>query len=270
MRASVAGVLGAAVASLLACTPNSPSTDASDSSEAGTSSSTGSGEESTGDGDGESDETGTEPDLPVPECDILKQDCPAGEKCVPNGSLTRCVPADPDGQTKGEPCERQGTNDDCGPGLVCWTDEPGSGPGTCEEMCSGEFDSPTCPDDADWCASYRRGFEWFPLCRPKCHPMMDACEPGAVCEQSTYLPWFVCSVQGMPLISGSAEKCDLDGEPRPMCDVGFHCENGPFNCQEGCCYELCDLDAVDTCDFGACQALLTTPPGLESVGVCKN
>lgn len=271
--------LGAGVFALaLACAPGASSTGTSATT---AESSTTTGDETTADGEsstGSTDDTTTDTtdgctsgcDLAIPECDLFAQDCADGEKCVPWGSLTHCVEVVANANERGEPCQLTGPEDDCAAGLACWPDQPGGTEGECEQLCAGTFELPNCPDDADACAAYRRDGGWFPLCRPKCDPTLGACGPDSVCEQSSYLDWFVCAPAALPTTDVPRDYCDLDAAPKPLCAADLHCDRGPFGCVEGCCYAYCDLKAADTCEFGACLPLTNPAPGFDALGACKN
>jgi hypothetical protein len=65
------------------------------------------------------------------ECDLWKQDCPPGEKCMPwandgggSWNATRCTPLAEDPRQPGEPCTVEGSGvsgrDDCDIRAMCW------------------------------------------------------------------------------------------------------------------------------------------------------
>lgn len=245
---------------------SSSTSTASDSGSSSTSTDDTGGEES--DGTSEESSTGPTPDFLLPECDILAQNCDDGEKCVPDGDRTVCVPIDDNPQPSGGPCNLDRPADDCDAGLICWPPDTGGTEGTCVPLCKGDFEAPTCDDAQLHCAAYRREGAWFPLCRPVCDPTDFDCGPAAVCELSSYKTAFVCSPPGLPLTGEHGDKCDLDGAPDPLCDAGLHCEVGQFGCGDGCCFVLCDLD-MPVCDVGECMPRLDDVEGLESIGVCK-
>lgn len=242
----------------------STSTDEGGTTDAQTSTETGEATDATTDG------CTSACDLSIPECDLFAKDCAEGEKCVPWGPLTHCVEIDAAAKGIGDPCTLVGPEDDCEAGSVCWPNGPGESAGTCTRLCEGTFETPTCPDEQDACAAYRREDGWYPLCRPKCDPTQGACDVDSPCEQSSYLDWFVCAPGGLPITEEPQDYCDLDAAPKAMCGANLHCDKGPFACTEGCCYVLCDLNAADTCEFGACLGLTNPAPGLDALGVCKN
>lgn len=91
----------------------------------------------------------------VLECDLVAQDCPVGERCVPwanDGGMawnaTRCSDVAPMPGAPGEPCQAEGNPysglDDCALGAVCWDADPGTGQGVCVAIC----DQTLTPDRA--------------------------------------------------------------------------------------------------------------------------
>jgi hypothetical protein len=91
------------------------------------------------------------------ECDVLAQDCPAGERCVPTsadgfppwtGASCMMLPPMPVGL--GEPCATAGPwQDDCDAGRFCVPDAQGSDVGVCAPLCDpSQMDS--CGAEACW------------------------------------------------------------------------------------------------------------------------
>lgn len=100
------------------------------------------------------------------ECDIATQDCKVmGQTCVPvsmSGSPpwtgTQCIDDTPGG-AEGDPCNRAGNDDDCGPGLWCIPDAFDSITGECVAFCPGG----ACPGE---CVECSVDFGSFPVCEP--------------------------------------------------------------------------------------------------------
>lgn len=103
------------------------------------------------------------------ECDLLVQDCPAGEKCVPHpvpgfepGLYPPiCRPVEGDA-VHGEACTASANAfDDCDAASMCWTEELvlDGFAGTCRAFCDLDAD-PVCPDGGE-CEVFN---PWFQLC----------------------------------------------------------------------------------------------------------
>lgn len=118
------------------------------------------------------------------ECDVIVEDCPAGQKCMPyvrEGSSTawdglKCVPVDPAPVGVGEACDAPGNGqtgtDNCDKHVMCW--DVDNDIGTCAAMCVD-----------NGCAV---GFNCFVandgilnLCLQACDVDMPDCPPGTGC-----------------------------------------------------------------------------------------
>jgi hypothetical protein len=116
-------------------------------------------------------------------CDVLAEDCPAGQKCMPyvDGgdalwNALKCVPVDPAPVGVGEACDAPGNGltgvDNCDKHVMCWDVE--NDMGVCAAMCVD-----------DGCAE---GFNCFVandgilnLCLQACDVNMPDCPPGTGC-----------------------------------------------------------------------------------------
>lgn len=118
------------------------------------------------------------------ECDVLAEDCPVGQKCMPyvrDGGGTswnglKCVPVDPAPVGVGEACDAPGNGltgvDNCDKHVMCW--DVDNDMGVCAAM---------CVDNA--CAP---GFNCFiandgvlNLCLQACDVNLPDCPPGTGC-----------------------------------------------------------------------------------------
>ena len=212
-------------------------------------------------------------------CDVWKQNCPAGQKCVPYGdggggtwNDTKCVDITGDGAV-GDPCTAVGGGvsgiDDCALGILCW-DVDERGHGTCVAMCSGSPDAPTCPPKSScWITS--DGI--LNLCIPVCDPLLQDCPGGDLC-----LPTgddFICVEDA----SGDEGQTNDPCEFANACDPGLVCLNtasASAACQQdlqGCCQPFCEFPG-SPCPNPDQQCLqwydpmMPIPPGNEDVGVC--
>jgi hypothetical protein len=216
-------------------------------------------------------------DLPAP-CDPWLQDCPAGEKCVPYSQnsgvwdANKCVPVLGDG-APGEPCTSGGVfeaTDDCDATSVCWNyqDVEGELIGTCQPLCMGTPDDPTCPNEW-YCQVYGNGA--LTVCEFLCDPVAQDCPDGHACIFSSTAFWCAVWTQGIP----AGEPCGYIYD----CAMGLVCLAAEVipGCEgSACCTNFCDLNLGD----GPCDALLpgsacvplfdegVDPIGWEHVGAC--
>ena len=249
------------------------------------------GESGTEDG-GEESEGGD--DGPIgPGCDPLAQDCPEGDGCYGIDGDFACAPVADPGQA-GDACEFINT---CDVGLQCVTGDAVSGcndVGCCTPFCDlagGACDEP----DAE-CVPYFEegaappGHENVGLCLDgdggdddggddeggddggggpiECDPLAQDCPAGDGCYGST--DSFVCAPVVEPGQAG--DECEFLN----VCDVGLQCVNAdayPGCVGEGCCTPFCDTTQGDGCEAPGTECIPyfeegTSPPGLESVGLC--
>jgi hypothetical protein len=217
-----------------------------------------------------------EPDVFEPDtCDVILQDCPAGEKCVPWASsggtwdANKCVAVTGD-QATGEPCTYGGAiaaTDDCDETGFCWRVGPDA-MGTCHAFCTGSPDSPECPPGSSCVLS---GSGVISFCTKLCDPLLQDCPVGYGC-------FWDGSPFGCALVP---ERPPLPGEPCSFlsdCALGSNCTPASVvpGCQsQSCCAPYCDLTrGVPQCDAlpgTTCEPFFVpeeAPPGYEHVGVC--
>lgn len=222
-------------------------------------------------------------------CNVLSQDCPVGEKCMPwanDGGGTfnaaKCVPIVEDPAAEGEPCHVEGSGtsgiDDCELGTMCWDVDPKTNEGICVSMCIGPEENPFCDDPETQCAI--NSSEVLLLCVPVCDPIEQDCPAGQACYAIRGTLW-ACGSDASGDMGGYGDPCEyvsgcapgllcLDASTVP---VGQACEGAP-----GCCTEICDLSdpAGDLQCAGAAGGQLcqpwyeagTAPAGYENVGAC--
>lgn len=231
---------------------------------------------------------GPEPDLGGPfECDILAQDCPAGEKCTAWSSKgwsydsTRCIPIAEDPAGANEPCHVEGDPlsgiDDCELGAMCWDIDFDTTEGTCLAFCLGSADwmgtDFHCDDPYEWCALV----DELPFCLPLCDPLAQDCRSGETCI--AFKEGWTCVPDASGVKGGYGDRCDFLNE----CDPGLVCVSAsavpPCEVPGDCCTEVCDLydPAGDLQCAGAAEGQTCQPwydehddpPTLVShVGVC--
>jgi hypothetical protein len=208
-------------------------------------------------------------------CDILLQDCPQGEKCVPYSSLgdgslnaPKCVLIDGDG-APGEACISGGpidATDDCDASSFCFGyDADTLQGGWCHPLCMGTPDNLACIDGWE-CHVPVPHLEY---CIESCNPLADTCGSDRLCTWTGTV--FTCVSTGAEAVVG--EACQMPND----CMSGSLCVNGGLleDCATACCAEYCDLLAGN----GPCQAIqpnyvcepffMEAPPEYENVGVCS-
>jgi hypothetical protein len=216
------------------------------------------------------------PPMPI-QCDVLAQDCPEDEKCMPwadDGgnawTALRCSPVADAPAGLGETCRVEGSYmtgiDDCGDELVCFWVDPRSDVGTCVANCGGSSDAPTCSDPGTQCVI---DFDdSLALCLPPCNPLAPDCAHGS-CLRVDDGVGFACGVALQPSLADDS-ACDHDWS----CAPGSVCLDGdlPPACEEGeCCAPICDLDVPDACGPDrVCTSLQLGPdaPPEWHVGYC--
>lgn len=233
--------------------------------------------ETSGDGGTSAEFTPRDDITATTECDPWMQDCPDGEKCVPDMSSggvwddLECVPIMGDAKP-GEPCTYGGTvdaTDDCDATGMCFDVDEIDGEliGTCYAFCTGTPDIPECPETST-CALSGDGV--LTLCFPDCDPIAQDCLDGEGCYWSGSRFMCVPSAENLP----AGESCEFANS----CAVGLICAGAealPDCPGVGCCVPFCELELGDM----QCEAVPGTscvsfyeegmaPPGHEHIGVC--
>ncbi|MEM7152059.1 MAG: hypothetical protein AAF799_04415 [Myxococcota bacterium] len=123
------------------------------------------------------------------ECDIIEQDCPDGEKCMPWANdggeawnATRCAPISDTPAAAGEPCTMVGSPtsgiDDCDATSMCFHVDPDALTGTCVSFCES-IEPPTCADAERVCAVAND--EVIAACLLPCDLEAPECPEGQEC-----------------------------------------------------------------------------------------
>ena len=215
------------------------------------------------------------------ECDIFKQDCPKGEKCMPwandgggSWNATKCSPLDANPGQIGDECVAEGGGvsgvDNCDIGTMCWFLDADN-KGTCVEMCQGTPDAPTCSGDKV-CDESNDGV--IIVCLDTCDPLAQSCPEGQICFFDG-VDTFICDFDASGDMGKYGDPCAYIN----VCDYGLFCasqENVP-DCPsaDGCCSPYCNIMEPNTCPGAPMQECLPwygegnpTPPGQENVGAC--
>lgn len=241
------------------------------------------------DDDGGTGCTFTCPDPPPPtpppgggggvfECDLMAQDCPEGEKCMPwandgggEWNATRCSPVADNPDTPGQPCTVEGSGtsgiDTCELGVVCWHVDPETNMGVCEALCSGDAGPWPCEGPGQSCVPID---DLVPLCIASCDPVMPDCAMDEGCQIVLGSDAFICQPAGAVAVG---EVCTVPNECEPgaLCAYGqgIGCGRGPG---EGCCAEACEVGAPGGCPGPGqvCTAWIPfdSPPEYAHIGVC--
>lgn len=223
------------------------------------------------------DSSGEQVECGVP-CQILEQDCPTGQHCVPyicdmqqtGWDSTICVPVglkNP-GESCVSPWEGTDVAEQCAQGSMCWN-------GVCKEQCTGTVEDAKCSSGDAACLLANEGA--LAVCMEKCDPFNSNCPENELCiplGEEAVAVTFAC-------IGGGG---GVHGDPCMWlngCAPGFYCaiEKGPGSVDapgcdaiDGCCTPYCKLDGGDGQCPGAAeecvQVLINPEPGYENVGWC--
>jgi len=208
------------------------------------------------------------------DCDLLKQDCPAGQKCSFFSDdiqkirpVPVCVPIAPDPQLPDQLCHfnEPGVGiDDCVLGSFCLPfNSDGAGTSSCVELCAEE--KPNCSDNIHNCVL----LDDSPLtwCNFTCHVLLQNCADGLACSLDQCLPLspgFFDRQPGMPC--QTFNQC----VPKSICGFAKYVQD----CSDDlCCTEVCDLKMPFSCALPG-QSCEPATDGLEDylpegVGVCQ-
>jgi hypothetical protein len=186
------------------------------------------------------------------ECDVLAQDCPLGEKCMPwandggaHWNATRCSPIDSTPAQVGDACLVEGSFvsgiDECDLGLMCLHVDP-EGEGVCVAMCTGTAAMPVCEGEGTQCMIRYDGA--IALCVETCDPVAGSCALGDCVPIDAGVAGpvgFGCFVDTGDAMPG--EPCERPGD----CGSGATCNFGSPECPDvfGCCASYCDLEAAE-------------------------
>lgn len=211
------------------------------------------------------------------ECNVFKQDCPRGEKCVPYASdgfnldATHCVPLVDLPASAGEPCVVSDVyfdqKDSCDEFSLFWFVNMDGNAGICAPICSAGSRLLPCAD-ADECFGVGQS-GLYNLCVPKCDPLDAFCPPGSVCYP-TY-DQFLCTDVVEPLGQTYGDSCG----GLSSCAEGLLCvasEHLPGCEGINCCSVFCDTDQPNLCPDSPMQECVPIygPENLEwgHVGYC--
>jgi len=216
------------------------------------------------------------------ECDVIAQDCPAGEKCMPwandgggSWNATRCSPVEVAPDQVGDPCTVEGSGtsgiDSCDLGQMCWDVDAETNLGTCVAMCTCSFENPICDVPNTVCSISNDGA--LALCLGVCNPLdPDACAEGQGCYPAADL--FQCVPDASGDQGAPGDACQYIN----ACDSGSVCLNSnsvPGGCGGvNCCSSMCTIGDDSGCLAGqSCVPWYSegAEPGecLGQVGVCS-
>ncbi|EDM77708.1 putative lipoprotein [Plesiocystis pacifica SIR-1] len=202
----------------------------------------------------DADDTDTivpEADEPPEPCDMFAQDCPEGDKCVPEivgGQLQQAVCTTVVGDTPyGEPCslvEGGQGYDTCDDASWCFNliEVEGELVGTCTPFCTGNAEDADCPEGY----ACQLSAEGPPVCVDICDPLVQDCPGNQACYWTN--SHFACVPTTAKLETG--QPCGFIND----CDEGSMCLSAEVlnGCSEAsCCGDYCSLAGGD----GPCQAI---------------
>jgi hypothetical protein len=210
------------------------------------------------------------------ECDLVVQDCPLGEKCMPwandggtTWNATRCAPIAADPGQAGDPCLVVGSGqsgiDDCALGLVCWQVDPETNLGVCHPLC--EAAPPWC--EAPLVCGVIDGIA--PLCTQPCDPLdPTSCPEGSACA------FFMGTALLCQPVPRGAAAVGMPCDAATVCEAGTLCSYAAaLDCGngvgQGCCAEPCHVGAPGACpgpEVCAPWFPEPAPAGLAHLGVC--
>ncbi|MEZ4442750.1 MAG: hypothetical protein R3B72_26885 [Polyangiaceae bacterium] len=201
--------------------------------------------------------------LPIGQCDLLQQDCPGDEVCVPatDGEIreTHCFPPR-GGALFGEPCQ---SHDDCEGGFSCFY-------GKCSPFCCPDNDAGCRGDGLCLIQTTHGPYHSFAcalldFCEPFVPGTCDDANPPGNCVLSTSKDALICAPpSGPPLAEGSLcqgiEQC---GEFATCFPPG----GAEQRCRYVCMQDLAGMPpGQGGCPAGqACASYGSATPGL---GVC--
>jgi len=176
------------------------------------------------------------------ECDIGKQDCPAGQKCTwasvaESGwfDVTVCVPLARDPLPPGAVCTYDLRNafdgvDECAATAICLDLDDWDGTGICTQMC--EWNVIECPEDMV-CIGSRT----LNVCEPACDLLAQDCPEGERCDIEFLAP--LCE-QDWPEEHpqhGVGAACEYASQ----CEIGATCiPQATIECEFNCCTPFCE------------------------------
>jgi hypothetical protein len=177
-------------------------------------------------------------------CDILAQDCGAGQQCVLTFEDTgMCADELPDPGQLGEPCEQDGAPLACAAGLTCAGDlvVDGNAEGVCMATC-GYDGAPACAD--------QQICHVLGACTSACDPLAPSCEPGWGCYPEFETGTGGCLPAGDIPLFGACTIFDFECAPGLWCEQnhvvpGCAGVGDGWNLVDGCCTPLCDPDAIE-------------------------
>lgn len=230
----------------------------------------------------DADDAGTTPNPYQPACDVTRQDCPVGERCVylrdaDGFEIRACIPVAPEPRSEGAVCTRPNDllgEDDCDKGLGCsfyggrWANADPAAPEyerVCSRYCRFRKD---CGDGEQCFVLGSSAIERTGICRPACAPLSAGnCPEGQKCSANSLTVGFLqvplCTPAG-PVELGAAcldtNACARDLQCVPSSNTGS------FSCLPYCsdtlpcpnelvCFGSFGLIAPDP-TFGFCAAAL--------------
>lgn len=201
-------------------------------------------------------------DVTQGECDFLRQDCSAGETCVPQETAgrweARCVEA-PGLKGSGKPCIVPA---ECEAGLFCI----GSPQGRCTPACCPSTDEPCGNGLCNQRVNFGGAFLWTCTFNPQCQLFLDTCSGEDACHVSD-------PEQGLATCVPQNDAQEVDeGQPCRFlneCKTMQHCSAA----EGGVCRYYCYVSALEDLPpgRGGCpegQGCAEVDFGVQGIGLC--
>ena len=222
-------------------------------------------------------------------CDLLQQNCPAGELCWVGGTLAaqgQCYPVGP--KTLGQACQEPpvGGPDACAKGLICVADSATASTGSCLQLCGAPK---PCPADhsckvldlgdgstPDWGVCVQNPPPPPPPPPPPCDIFAQACPAGQMCvAQDAGANQCVAAGKGK-----AGDSCFQASE----CSAGLQCAgfagttppsttyfaiDPTYLTRGGLCLPVCLPKGAPSCAAGsACSPVLSLGNTRTDIGIC--
>lgn len=205
---------------------------------------------------------GASTDIPNGECDLLQQDCPAGQTCKPVSSsgafTTKCLPSN-GLKTITKPCTQ---DSECAKGLFCIFDQ-------CTPPCCPDNDEPCMGGTCNVNVAFGDQFAMFCTFLQQCELLTEnACPPGNDCHLQDTKQGLAACTPPSGMVADEGGDCEFlndchdmqfcyapDANTQPVCR--WHCRPSDANmsppglggCPQG---ETCQLFNFGVPDLGLC------------------
>lgn len=208
--------------------------------------------------------TGNYTDIPVGECDLLGQNCPAGTWCnvVDNGGLTTACVAHAGGlKGKGDPCTVEA---ECDIGLICLDQ--------CRPVCCPDTNEPCDGGECNLQVDFGGGYAFMCTYNIGCTLFAGDCAMGTECHIQDADSGLAVCIGPSPAQVEEGEVCEFvnDCKESQLCNT-----NAPDGMpdEKGVCRHLCDTTKLaNAAGEGGClmgrTCVEVNAPGFPNLGIC--